>query len=144
MSLGIGRRYDTVHHGMERGDNFLEGTLDTTYISSFGKGTRTLVSNTNISMATEEGAQNLCCRLDRKSNSEGPIRLSQVRGRALRQLLLSRRSHSANKDTVCRWSCHSPLEAWPSTHAMHYARESKSPAHLHTVSATITCKNSAR
>jgi hypothetical protein len=47
--------YDTVHHGMERGDNFMEGTLDTTYISSFGKGTRTLVSNTNISMATEEG-----------------------------------------------------------------------------------------
>ena len=33
----------------------VEGTLDTTYISTFGKGTRTLVSNTNVSMATEEG-----------------------------------------------------------------------------------------
>ena len=33
----------------------MEGTLDTTYISSFGKGTPTLVSNTNTSMATEEG-----------------------------------------------------------------------------------------
>ena len=48
-------RYDTVHHGVEHGDNFMEGTLDTTYISSFGKGTATLVSNTNTSMATEEG-----------------------------------------------------------------------------------------
>ncbi len=47
--------YDTVHHGVERGDNFMEGTLDTTYISTFGKGTPTLVSNTNTSMATEEG-----------------------------------------------------------------------------------------
>ena len=36
-------------------DNYVEGTLDTTYISTFGKGTRTLVSNTNVSMATEEG-----------------------------------------------------------------------------------------
>ena len=33
----------------------LQGTLDTTYISTFGKGVRTLVSNTNTSMATEEG-----------------------------------------------------------------------------------------
>ena len=61
---GLGHRYDTVHHGMERGDNFLEGTLDTTYISSFGKGTRTLVSNTNISMATEEGVQIALLRSD--------------------------------------------------------------------------------
>jgi tripeptidyl-peptidase-1 len=48
-------QYDTVHHGVEGGDNYMEGTLDTTYISSFGKGTPTLVSNTNTSMATEEG-----------------------------------------------------------------------------------------
>ena len=70
--------FDTEHHGKEGGDNCqivmlslcravrlanpesitiadVEGTLDTTYISTFGKGTRTLVSNTNVSMATEEG-----------------------------------------------------------------------------------------
>jgi hypothetical protein len=47
--------FDTLHHGTEPGDNFGEGTLDTTYISSFGKGIRTVVSNTNISMSTEEG-----------------------------------------------------------------------------------------
>eukprot|EP01047_Picozoa_sp_COSAG01_P007752 COSAG01_NODE_297_length_19258_cov_8.905110_12_plen_491_part_00 len=47
--------FDTSHHGIEPGDNFGEGTLDTTYISSFGKGIRTVVSNTNISMSTEEG-----------------------------------------------------------------------------------------
>ena len=47
--------YGTAHHGVEGGDNFLEGTLDTTYISSFAPGVRTINSNTNISMATEEG-----------------------------------------------------------------------------------------
>ena len=47
--------FDTEHHGTEPGDNFDEGTLDTTYISSFGKGVPTIVSNTNISMSTEEG-----------------------------------------------------------------------------------------
>lgn len=47
--------YGTENHGTEGGDNFVEGTLDTTYISSFGVGVRTVVSNTNTSMATEEG-----------------------------------------------------------------------------------------
>ena len=47
--------FDTAHHGTPGGDNFDEGTLDTTYISTFGKGVRTVVSNTNTSAATEEG-----------------------------------------------------------------------------------------
>jgi len=47
--------YETSHHGQEFGDNFVEGTLDTSYITAFGVGVRTLNSNTNTSMATEEG-----------------------------------------------------------------------------------------
>jgi hypothetical protein len=48
-------QFDTEHHGTEPGDNFLEGTLDATYITTFGKNVRTLVSNTNTSSSTEEG-----------------------------------------------------------------------------------------
>ena len=47
--------YGTSNHGVEGGDNYVEGTLDTTYISSFAPGVRTINSNTNTSMATEEG-----------------------------------------------------------------------------------------
>ena len=47
--------YDTANEGKPGGDNFDEGTLDATYISTFGKGVRTIVSNTNTSTATEEG-----------------------------------------------------------------------------------------
>ena len=47
--------FDTENHGTEPGDNFDEGSLDATYISTFGKGVRTLVSNTNTSKSTEEG-----------------------------------------------------------------------------------------
>lgn len=36
------------------GDNFFEGTLDVTYISSMGAGASTVVANTNSSESTEE------------------------------------------------------------------------------------------
>lgn len=39
----------------ETGENFVEGELDTEYISGMAVNTRTLVSNTNISAATESG-----------------------------------------------------------------------------------------
>eukprot|EP00039_Didymoeca_costata_P018701 m.334600 g.334600 ORF g.334600 m.334600 type:complete len:596 (-) comp17395_c0_seq1:103-1890(-) len=47
--------YETKNHGKEFGDNYVEGTLDTTYITSLGPGVKTINSNTNTSMATEEG-----------------------------------------------------------------------------------------
>ena len=51
---------DKVHtdgfKGKEGGDNFGEGSLDITMIASFGLNVSTLVSNTNTSMSTEEGA----------------------------------------------------------------------------------------
>ena len=47
--------YGTANHGKEGGDNFLEGTLDTTYITAFAPGVKTINTNTNTSMATEEG-----------------------------------------------------------------------------------------
>lgn len=40
--------------GTVGGDNFYEGTLDVTYISSIGTGTPTIVANTNQSASTEE------------------------------------------------------------------------------------------
>lgn len=48
-------QYGTGNHGKEGGDNFLEGTLDTSYITAFAPGVLTINSNTNTSMATEEG-----------------------------------------------------------------------------------------
>lgn len=48
-------QYGTENHGKEGGDNFLEGTLDTSYITAFAPGVLTINSNTNTSMATEEG-----------------------------------------------------------------------------------------
>jgi hypothetical protein len=47
--------YGTANHGKEGGDNYVEGTLDTSYVTAFGAGVRTINSNTNTSMATEEG-----------------------------------------------------------------------------------------
>jgi hypothetical protein len=48
-------KFDTSHHGQEGGDNWMEGTLDTHMISSFGMNSTTLVSNTNTSSSAEEG-----------------------------------------------------------------------------------------
>ena len=39
----------------DKGKNFVEGTLDASYISAMAPGVRTLVANTNISAATEKG-----------------------------------------------------------------------------------------
>lgn len=50
---------DKVHvdgfQGKAGGDNYGEGNLDTTMITSFGLNVSTLVSNTNTSASTEEG-----------------------------------------------------------------------------------------
>jgi hypothetical protein len=43
------------HQGVPGGDNFGEGTLDATYISSMGLGATTYIINSNTSMSTEEG-----------------------------------------------------------------------------------------
>jgi len=43
------------YSGQPGGDNFGEGTLDATYITSMAPGVETLVMNTNTSMSTEEG-----------------------------------------------------------------------------------------
>lgn len=43
-------------HGTAGGDNYGEGNLDTQMIASFGLNVTTLVSNTNTSASTEEGA----------------------------------------------------------------------------------------
>ena len=48
-------RFDTQNHGQPGGDNFGEGDLDTSMISSFGLNATTIVSNTNVSSSTEEG-----------------------------------------------------------------------------------------
>jgi len=47
--------FDTQNHGRQGGDNFGEGDLDTSMISSFGLNATTIVSNTNVSSSTEEG-----------------------------------------------------------------------------------------
>lgn len=47
--------YITQYPGTPGGDNWGEGTLDTTYITSFGGGITTLVVNSNTSESTEEG-----------------------------------------------------------------------------------------
>ena len=47
--------FDTSNHGTSGGDNFGEGQLDVSMISSFGLGATTVVSNTNTSSSTEEG-----------------------------------------------------------------------------------------
>jgi len=48
--------FDTQNHGQSGGDNYGEGNLDTQMIYSFGLNANTIVSNTNTSSATEEGA----------------------------------------------------------------------------------------
>lgn len=48
-------KFDTQNHGQPGGDNFGEGDLDTSMISSFGLNATTIVSNTNVSSSTEEG-----------------------------------------------------------------------------------------
>ena len=48
-------QFDTQNHGRQGGDNFGEGNLDTSMISSFGLNATTIVSNTNVSSSTEEG-----------------------------------------------------------------------------------------
>ena len=48
-------KFDTINHGEPGGDNFMEGSLDVSMISSFGMNASLLVSNTNASMSTEEG-----------------------------------------------------------------------------------------
>ena len=48
-------KFDTINHGKPGGDNFMEGSLDVSMISSFGMNASLLVSNTNASMSTEEG-----------------------------------------------------------------------------------------
>ena len=47
--------FDTKNHGTPGGDNFGEGSLDVSMITSFGMNATTLVSNTNASISTEEG-----------------------------------------------------------------------------------------
>lgn len=47
-------KFDTENHGRV-GDNFIEGNLDVTMITSFGLNVETVVSNTNTSASTEEG-----------------------------------------------------------------------------------------
>jgi len=42
------------YNGTPGGDNFGEGTLDTTYITSMGSGVETIVANTNDTASTEE------------------------------------------------------------------------------------------
>ena len=47
--------FDTAAHGTVGGDNFGEGNLDVSMITSFGLNVETTVSNTNTSSSTEEG-----------------------------------------------------------------------------------------
>ena len=49
-------QFDTQNHGTPGGDNWGEGSLDVSMISTFGLNVRTLVSNTNTSQSTEEGS----------------------------------------------------------------------------------------
>eukprot|EP00041_Stephanoeca_diplocostata_P039946 m.1638211 g.1638211 ORF g.1638211 m.1638211 type:complete len:561 (-) comp27282_c0_seq1:102-1784(-) len=48
-------KFDTANHGTPGGDNFGEGNLDVSMITSFGLNVETIVSNTNTSSSTEEG-----------------------------------------------------------------------------------------
>ena len=48
-------KFDTSNHGTPGGDNWGEGSLDVSMISTFGLNVNTLVSNTNTSSSTEEG-----------------------------------------------------------------------------------------
>ena len=48
-------KFDTPNHGTPGGDNWMEGNLDVSMISTFGLNVETLVSNTNTSASTEEG-----------------------------------------------------------------------------------------
>eukprot|EP00943_MAST-04B_sp_MAST-4B-sp1_P002328 g2328.t1 len=48
-------KFDTDNHGTPGGDNWGEGNLDVSMITSFGLNVETLVSNTNTSSSTEEG-----------------------------------------------------------------------------------------
>jgi|TARA_B110000208_G_scaffold104622_1_gene129913 tripeptidyl-peptidase-1 len=48
--------FDTAAHGTPGGDNFGEGNLDVSMITSFGLNVHTVVSNTNTSSSTEEGS----------------------------------------------------------------------------------------
>ena len=48
--------FDTAAHGTPGGDNFGEGNLDVSMVTSFGLNVHTIVSNTNTSSSTEEGS----------------------------------------------------------------------------------------
>ena len=48
-------KFDTANHGKAGGDNYGEGNLDVSMITSFGLNVETIVSNTNTSASTEEG-----------------------------------------------------------------------------------------
>lgn len=70
----------------QTGKNFVEGTLDASYISAMAPGVRTLVANTNISAETEAGVSfggallQFTTELAARNDTELPLVLSMSLG----------------------------------------------------------------